>query len=89
MFEPRATDARGVRRITAKQGDTMDTQTGKIVDLDEEQARQAEMTWRMFEAGLTNKMPRYAPVTGDRIPTKPRKRHKRTKAKRSYRDWCN
>jgi len=66
----------------------MDTQTGRIVDLDEEQARQAAMAWRMFEAGLTNKMPRYAPIKDDKIPSIPKRKKRRTRGTRSYKDFC-
>lgn len=66
----------------------MDTQTGKIVGLDEEQARQAEMAWRMFEAGLTNKMPQYAPIKNDKVPAKPKRQRRRKRATRSYKDFC-
>lgn len=61
----------------------MDTRSGEIVRLDEAEAQQAEMAWQMFEAGLTTKMPRYAPIKGDKIPVRPRRRRRR-----SYKDWC-
>lgn len=66
----------------------MDTQTGKIVNLDEEQARQAEMAWRIFEAGLTKKMPRYAPIKDDKIPYSSKRKKRRTRGTRSYKDFC-
>jgi hypothetical protein len=67
----------------------MDTRTGQIVDLDKERARQAEEAWRMFEVGLINDMPQYAPIKNDKIPVKPKWQRRKRKRGRSYRDFCN
>lgn len=68
----------------------MDTRTGQIVNLDELEEIKAKMEWAAFEAGLLNEMPKYAPIEYDKIPVKPqRQKRKRTRATRSYKDFCN
>ncbi len=66
----------------------MDTRTGQIVNLNESKARQAQMEWFAWQAGLTKEMPRYAPIKDDKMPVRP-KRRKTVKRRRSYKDFCN
>jgi hypothetical protein len=68
----------------------MDTRTGQIITLDEVEAKKAEMEWDAWMAGLLKEMPKFAPIEGDKIPVRlKRRRRKRTKATRSYKDFCN
>lgn len=65
----------------------MDTRTGQIIELSEETLRDAEARLRAWQAGLLKQRPRLMPVSGDHVPARKRKR-RRTKATRSYRDYC-
>jgi len=53
-----------------------------------EQARQAALAWQMWLGGSLKEMPQYAPITNDTIPVIPKRRRK-TKATKSYKDFCN
>ena len=65
----------------------MDTQTGRIVDLNELEAKEAQQKWHAWEAGVLKVMPRYAPIKNDKMPVQP-KRRKRVKGRRSYKEFC-
>lgn len=70
----------------------MDTQTGKIVYLSELEAKQAKTKWDAWKAGLLKVMPKYAPITGDALPKRSRRKakgRKRARGKRSYKEFCN
>lgn len=64
----------------------MDTETGKIVNLKDQDLVRAEFLWRMYEAGLLDKQPRFIPVQNDKVGNAIRKRARRVK--RSYKDFC-
>jgi len=66
----------------------MDTQTGQIVTLNELEVRKAKMEWHAWKAGLLKVMPRHAPIKGDKMPVRP-KRRKRVKGRRTYKEFCN
>jgi len=65
----------------------MDTETGKIVFLDDTEAILRQKEWEAWEAGLLSKRPRFAPIKGDKIAAKA-KPHKKSKIK-TYRSFCN
>jgi hypothetical protein len=67
----------------------MDTRSGQIVFLDDEEALTAKEKWIAWEAGLIKEMPRYAPVQNDKTPVKAKARkRKRTRVIRSYKEFC-
>lgn len=65
----------------------MDTKTGRIINLDEFEAKKAAALWAAWQAGALTGMPRYAPVEGDQAPALPTKRRQNRK-RRSYKDFC-
>ena len=62
----------------------MDTRTGEIKMLTEQEAIIAEKEWEAWKAGLLKTKPRYAPIKKDFIGRPKPKR----KGERSYREFC-
>lgn len=62
----------------------MDTRTGKIINLTEQEAAIAEKELLAWQAGLLKQKPRYMPIKKDYIGCAKPKR----KGERSYREFC-
>ena len=72
----------------------MDTRTGELLFLDEKQTNEAKELWQLWEAGVLEEIPQYAPVKEDKVQVKAKRqaRHRkrtRTKATKSWRSFCN
>jgi len=66
----------------------MDTKTGRMINLDEFEAKKAAAEWAAWQAGLLTGMPRYAPVDGDKTSVTPTQRKRKKSKRRSYRGFC-
>jgi hypothetical protein len=62
----------------------MDSRTGEIKLLTEQEAIMAEKEWEAWKAGLLKTKPRYVPIVKDYIGRPKPKR----KGERSYREFC-
>ena len=62
----------------------MDSKTGEIKLLTEQEAIMAEKEWEAWKAGLLKTKPRYVPIHKDYIGRPKPKR----KGERSYREFC-